>query len=73
MIYGSLFQFLDTKPFEKNFNIIFCLSVLKDSLQFPICESMIFQNRKVFWVPLFMNVSIKLEVEATPKLFNGYA
>ena len=73
MIYGSLFLSLYTKPFENFFIIIFSLSVLKDSLKFPICESKTFQNRKLFLVPLFMNVSIKLEVEATPKLFQGYA
>ena len=63
------------KPYfflKKKFLLFFCLSVLKDSLKNRVCESMTFEFRKVLWVPFFLNVSIKLEVEATPKLFKGY-
>jgi len=57
---------------KKIFYNIFCLSVLKDSLKNRVCESLTFEFRKVFWVPLFLNVSIKHRVEATPKLFKTY-
>jgi len=59
--------------FEKNFLLFFCLSVLKDSLKNRVCESKTFEFQKVLWVPLFLNVSSKPRVEATPKLFKGYA